>query len=130
MDEDGWELRSAVEAHRANPENFWIPDDAARKGLQVGDAARLIFDIGSKMDDGTVDVQGERIHVIVSEILDGHYIGILDSQPVSVDPKSDFYLGFGVEVAFTHEHVIDIDRPPDEYIEWQLKQAPEKRWPR
>ncbi|EOD80338.1 hypothetical protein D515_00626 [Grimontia indica] len=130
FEEDYWQLRSGVESHMLNPQKFWIPDESERRNLKIGDAAKLIFDVEGENDDGSIEVVGERIYVIVSEIIGEFYIGILDSQPLCIDPKDDFYLGFGVEVAFTQEHVIDIDRPPDDYIEWQLGQKPEKEWPR
>lgn len=129
-EEDDWQLRSGVESHLLHPDQFWIPEDSARKSLKVGDAAKLIFDIERKNGDGSTDMVGERIYVIVSDVVGDFYIGILDSQPLCVDPGDDFYLGFGVEVPFTHEHVIEIDRPPEEYIEWQLGQKPEKTWSR
>lgn len=94
------------------------------------ESAIIAFDIERKNGDGSTDMVGERIYVIVSDVVGDFYIGILDSQPLCVDPRDDFYLGFGVEVPFTHEHVIEIDRPPEEYIEWQLGQKPEKTWPR
>jgi hypothetical protein len=40
------------------------------------------------------------------------------------------YLCFGAEIPFRAEHVIDIDDPPTEHVEWQLGQSPERRWPR
>ncbi|MBU2865121.1 hypothetical protein KO489_14780 [Reinekea forsetii] len=127
---DYWQLRSGEKAHKANPDKFWIPEEKHRKSLKVGDAAKLIFDMEGENEDGSIEVVGERIFVIVSEVINEYYIGILDSQPAYVEPEDDFYLGFGVEIAFTAEHVIDIDRPPDEYIKWQLDQKPEKLWER
>jgi len=128
---DFWELRSAEKCHYINPENFWIPDKGKRDGLNVGDAAKLIFDIESEdSDTGKIVVTGERIYVIVSEIVGNKYIGILDSQPASIEPDSEFYLVFGAEILFGAEHVIDISRPPEDYIQWQLSQNPERFWPR
>jgi hypothetical protein len=127
---DYWQLRSGVDSHKENPDKFWIPDEEKRINLKVGDAAKLIFDIEGENDDGSLEVVGERIYVIISEVIGEYYIGILDSQPSCIDPSDDFYLGFGVEVLFTAEHIIDIDRPPDDYIKWQLDQKPEKYWER
>ncbi len=39
-------------------------------------------------------------------------------------------LCMGAELPFLPEHVIDIGDPPAEYVEWQLGQEPERRWPR
>lgn len=124
----GWCLRDALEAHKANPEGFWIPEEDARQNLDRGDAAYLIFDIECVDEFGDTYVQGERIYVLVSERLDGgHYLGLLDNTPVSVDEAH--YLKFGVEIVFGPQHIIDIARPPEDYIEWQLGQAPERKWP-
>ena len=47
------------------------------------------------------------------------FIGIPNFQLSGIAPdEADVYLGFGVEIPFTAEHVIDIDRPPQEYINW------------
>lgn len=126
---DSWALRSGEAAHRANPETFWIPPSEQRHGLQRGQAARLIFDIQVE-EDGRAVVQGERMWVIVAERCGEGYIGILDNQPASFEPGEDVYLCYGAEVPFLPEHVIDIARPPSEYVEWQLSQEAERRWPR
>ena len=129
IENDFWELRSAEESHKANPEKFYLPPEELRKNLKVGDAAKLIFDI-EFVEDGKKIVQGERIFVIVSEIIGDFYIGILDSQPINIDPADDPYLCFGAEILFKAEHVIDIQRPPEDYIAWQLNQEPERKWVR
>ena len=128
LEKDYWTLRSAEECHADNPDTFWIPDLKDRESLNVGDAAKLIFDIESQDEQGKLIIQGERIYVIVSQIIDDYYIGILDSQPASFEPSETAYLCFGAEIPFQAEHVIDINRPPDEYIEWQLGQEPERLW--
>lgn len=130
LETDYWELRSGEKCHADNPDTFWIPDLEERKSLKVGDAAKLIFDIESEDEDGVIQVQGERIYVIVSQIVGEFYIGILDSQPASLEPGEETYLCFGAEIPFKAEHVIDIDRPPEDYIEWQLGQEPERTWHR
>lgn len=70
------------------------------------------------------------MYVIISEKIGDTYIGILDNQPASFDRSDDTYLRYGAEVPFLAEHVIDIEQPPPEYIEWQLGQPPDRRWPR
>ena len=67
--------------------------------------------------------------MIVSEIIGSQYIGILDFQPACIErDQDDIYLCFGAEIPFSFEHVIDIDTSPEEYIEWQLGQKPERTW--
>ena len=129
-DQDYWELRSAEESHQQNPDTFWIPPLEERQNLGRGQAARLIFDIESTNEDGGVEVQGERMWVIVSERHGDFYIGILDDQPASIVSSEETYLCFGAEVPFLPEHVIDIAEPPPEYIDWQLSHPPERKWPR
>ncbi len=58
------------------------------------------------------------------------YIGILDNIPATFDPSDSTYLCFGAEIPFGPEHVIDIGDPPADYVEWQLRQKPERVWPR
>ncbi|WP_018694518.1 hypothetical protein [Algicola sagamiensis] len=130
LEEDFWTLRSGEKCHNENPDSFWIPELEKRESLKVGDAAKLIFDIEGYDEDGNIEIMGERIYVVISEVIGDFYIGILDSQPACLDPEDDFYLGLGVEVPFKAEHIIDIDRPPQEYIDWQLSQPPKKRWER
>jgi hypothetical protein len=127
---DFWELRSGEIAHAEHPDTFWIPPIEERENLQIGQAAKLAFDIEYEDEDGSVVVQGERMWVIVSEITENGYVGILDSKPALIESSDDFYLGYGVEIPFKPEHIIDIANPPEEYVKWQLGQSPEKRWPR
>jgi hypothetical protein len=128
--QDFWELRSAEESNRQNPDTFLIPSLEERESLQKGQAAKLIFDIESLDEDGKIEIQGERIWVIVSEKYKDYYIGILDGQPASIIPSDDVYLCFGAEIPFLPEHVIEIAQPPEEYISWQLSLPPERLWSR
>ncbi len=91
---------------------------------------RLMFDIEFNDDDGRLVIQGERMWVIVSERCGDYYIGILDNPPASLEPSDEAYLCFGAEIPFLAEHVIDIADPPAEYSDWQLSQAPERKWQR
>ena len=125
---DFWELRSAERSHEDHPETFSIPPRKARENLKRGQAAKLIFDIEGTDEDGSIVVQGERMWVIVSERVGDTYVGILDAQPQCLEPSDDVYLCFGAEIAFQAEHVIDIDTPPEDYAESQLRQPPERRW--
>jgi len=92
--------------------------------------AKLIFDIECVNDSDEVEVNGERMWVIVSEVCEDYFIGILDNKPASFEPGDEEYLVFGAEVPFRVEHIIDIGEPPQEYSNWQLSQKPERLWPR
>jgi hypothetical protein len=130
FERDFWQLCSGEESHRNNPDTFWLPPLEQRQNLKRGDAAKLIFEIEGEEEDGAVAVQGERMWVIVSDMIGQTYMGILDNQPICLQRSDDVYLRFGAEVPFRAEHVIDIGHPPAEYVEWQLGQPPDRVWPR
>lgn len=127
---DFWELRSGELAHLKNPESFRIPSLAERQNVHRGQAVRLIFDIEGENEDRSIETVGERMWVIVSEEIGAEYVGILDNQPACSNLEDNVYLRFGVEVPFRAEHIIDVENPPQEYVEWQLGQTPERVWPR
>jgi hypothetical protein len=131
FEDDYWQLRNGERSHKENPETFWIPKLDQRESLKVGDAAKIILEIECENDDGEIVIEAERGYAIVSEIVGDQYIGILDFQPVCIEKgQADIYLCFGAEIPFSPEHVVDIDRPPEDYIEWQLGQRPERIWNR
>ena len=130
IDRDFWQLRSGERSHREHPTTFRITPLEQRQCLKRGQSAHLLFDIEGDAEDGRIQVQGERMWVIVAERVGEGYIGILDNQPACIEPADGVYLCFGAEIPFLPEHVIDIGEPPIEYVEWQLDQAPERRWPR
>jgi len=129
FDPDFFQLRSAEEDHRQHPDTFHIPDPAARSSLRRGQAAKLIFEIEGEGEDGEIEILGERMWVIVSEAFGGHYIGILDNDPM-VEPADDVYLCRGAEIPFGPEHVIAIGDPPSDYYETRLSAPPTRVWPR
>jgi hypothetical protein len=130
FERDFWQLRSAEQSHREHPDTFWIPSVERRQSLKRGQSARLIFDIEGQDEDGTIVVQGERMWVTVAERIGDAYIGILENQPAAIEPSEGVYLCLGAEIPFLPEHIIDIGEPPADYVEWQLGQPPERRWPR
>lgn len=130
FDRDFWLIRSAEQSHREHPKTFEIPPLEQRRSLGRGQAARLIFDIEGQDENGAVELQGERMWVIVAERVGDGDVGILDNQPACFEPSDGLYLCFGAEVPFFPEHVIDVRDPPAEYADWQLSQEPERRWPR
>ena len=127
---DFWQLLSGEEAHAKNPDTFWMPSRQDREGLTRGTAVKLLFEVDGEDEQNQVQSGVERMWVIVSEKLDSFYIGILDSQPAYLEPSENTYLCFGAEIPFMAEHVIDIQHPPQDYVEWQLGLKPERKWPR
>lgn len=111
--EDFWELRSGEKAQIENPKTFMIPDRAARESLKRGDAAKLAFDFEVETGNGVIEVRGEKMWVIICDRIDGFYLGILENQPAGIDPG---FLDRNSEVLFKPEHIIDIDRPPEDYL--------------
>ena len=131
FEQDYWQLRNGENSHKENPDTFWVPPLQKRRSLKIGDAAKIILEIECEKEDGTIVIESERGYVIVSAVVGDNYIGILDFQPLCVErDRDDIYLCFGAEIPFSHVHVIDIDRPPEGYINWQLSQKPERIWHR
>jgi hypothetical protein len=129
LPDDGWELDSAEERHRLNPDSFRIPPAAERASLTRGQGAKLVFLIEGVEEDGTVCVHGERMWVVVAGRRAGCYVGILVNEPAEVESGEEEYLVVGAEIPFGPEHVIDIDEPPAEYAaEWLVKE-PARHWP-
>lgn len=109
---DFWELGSGEELHARFPDSFEIPPAGQRRSLRRGDSARLLFNIELEGEDGKPMQFGERMWVVVDFVGDGYYLGRLINQPGSFDPEEcDFYLGFGAEIPFAPEHVIDLEEP-------------------
>ncbi|MBM94688.1 MAG: hypothetical protein CMI09_02410 [Oceanospirillaceae bacterium] len=129
INEDCWQLRDAELAHPGLPLTGEIPSLSTRTSLKPGDAVRIILEIALEDEKGEQRVEWERGFVIVAEVVDDKYIGILDFQPACLKPdQDDTYLCFGAEIPFAAQHVIDIDHPPEDYVEWQLEQPPERIW--
>ena len=84
-------LRSDEDAHREHPNTFWFPAREARTKLQIGQAAKLIFDIEGEDEHGQASVQGERLWVIVADKIDDYSIGILDHQPAAWESADATY---------------------------------------
>lgn len=129
LPDDGWELDSAEERHRRNPDSFWIPPAGERASLRRGQGAKLIFLIEGVEEDGSVSVQGERMWVVVAGRRDDCYVGILVNESSLVESGEEEYLVVGAEIPFGPEHVIDIDEPPAGYAAEWLAKEPARQWP-
>ena len=114
FEKDFWQLRSGEKAHLENPEDFWMPPLEERANLKRGDGVKLIFDFQVFNENGSLDIGGERMWVIVKEKIGDFYLGILDSQPASID---EGFLDRNSEICFKAEHIIDINCPPKDYLE-------------
>lgn len=128
LDADGWELRSAEEAHAQNPTTFWIPALEQRKALQRGLAVKLLFDIRVPDYDDLDETSGERMWVVVSDRMGERYLGRLVTPPASLEGNDEHYLRVGAEIPFGVEHIADIDDPPEAYATRILATPPAQRW--
>lgn len=130
LEKDFWALISGEARHADSPNSFWIPALEERMSLTVGKAAKLIFEIETKGENGEVERTAERMWVVVTELASPYFIGRLTNQPASAAETDGFYLKQGVEVPFLPEHVIDIDEPPDEFLRALFSEGPSNVWPR
>src|SRR4051812_22493017 len=103
FERDCWQVRSAEQSHREHPDTFWIPPLERRQDLKRGQSARLTFDIEGRDEGGAIELQGERMWVIVVERFGDAYIGILDDQLASIGFSANVYWCFGAEVPFLLE---------------------------
>ena len=113
IENNGWRLISAEQRASEHP-GFTLPDRTRRESLVPGDAAKLLFDIETREDGRVIDRGVDRMWVLVKKRTESGYIGVLDSDPGCAE---NLDLMTGTEVEFGPEHVIDIDRPPRDYIE-------------
>jgi uncharacterized protein YegJ (DUF2314 family) len=102
FEDDGWRLLDGEQHHREATKTFWIPDLELRKLLDVGDLAKLMFEI-------TLNAEGEtaveRMWVIIRERIPGGYIGMLDNEP-GIAENDQFWVGS--ELPFEYRHIIDV----------------------
>jgi hypothetical protein len=95
-----WELGNGEDRHRANPRRFFVPDLRVRESLKRGDVVRLLFDLIQPAPD---QPGAERMWVMVDEVCDTTYVGILGNQPAAI---SD--LARGDRIRFEPRHVIAV----------------------
>jgi hypothetical protein len=127
---DGWELRSAEDAHARNPTTFWIPALEHRRALRRGQGVKLLFDIQKGAARGSAGTSGERMWVVVGERAGERFVGRLATEPTCLPVGEAHYLCVGAEILFGAEHVADIDDPPNAYASRILSGPPKRRWPR
>lgn len=126
IEDDGWQLLNAEELHLEFPGSFEVPDERIRTALAAGDFAKLLFSIGTTGEEGDQEVV-ERMWVVVSERVEGRYLGLLDNEPEGIAENDRLWLG--VELPFGPEHIIDAQRGDAESLALS-KGEPLRRWPR
>lgn len=86
LEEDGWELESALERQQKSPNTFEIPNDEERSHLQPGDFVKLIFlFVLPGEDEQHPYIQCERMWVTVEQVTETGYVGVLESLPATSD---------------------------------------------
>jgi hypothetical protein len=103
LERDGWCLLDGEQLHREAPQTFHIPDLALRQNLQLGDFAKLIFEIAV---EGEEYPSVERMWVVIRERTPSAYLGILDNEPDCISENDSFWLG--AEVPFDHRHFVAV----------------------
>ena len=130
LETDSWQLRSGEAVNASHPKTFWIPLRADRESLCVGQGVKLVFDIEATDESGASTVDTERMWVIVTEVCEGYYMGVLENEPASIEVTDEVYLCRGAEIPFRPEHVVDIQDPPHDYAEEQVSRRAARTWPR
>lgn len=135
----GWAIDDAQARHAANPDTFWLPDEADLRRLIPGTAARLIFAVLDQADavrDGLdpYDAAGRPNLVVTHERMwvwvdnfehEGHLVGILQNLPTATHTR----LVPGARMGFLPRHVIDLDLVPPVRMEDELAAMTEVGFP-
>jgi hypothetical protein len=103
LHKDGWCLLDGEQLNRDAPKTFHIPDLAVRRNLQLGDFAKLVFEIAV---EGDKYPSVERMWVVIRERTPSGYLGVLDNEPDCISENDSFWLG--TEVPFDHRHIIAV----------------------
>jgi uncharacterized protein YegJ (DUF2314 family) len=104
LDEDGWELESAVERNRQYP-NFEIPNREEREAIRIGQMVKLLFLFRCE-EHGEEIIECERMWVTVISANNGKYKGELESHPATSEVLSP-----GACVEFDAEHICSVFIP-------------------
>jgi hypothetical protein len=111
FESDGWQLLDGEQRHRESPKTFEIPDLALRKILDVGDFAKLMFEMMVGPEGKTAVA---RMWVIIREQIPGGYIGMLDNEPGAIAKNDRFWAGS--ELPFEYRHIIAVDHGDEKSV--------------
>lgn len=103
IEEDGWELDSAVRQNQLHPATFTIPTKSAIKRLRSGDYVKLIFLFGVENEIGAQEIARERMWVKIQQIAGNNFVGRLDN-----DPTLSQVLKHQDRIEFRSEHIAAI----------------------
>lgn len=88
------QLLNVEQMHAAHPGTFEIPSAAERKGLKVGDAAKVV-------------AKGERFWVRIIKANDGRYVGVVEQ--ADMDNEGAHGFAHKQKVKFSAKHVASIE---------------------
>ena len=81
LDQDHWTLENAESRNAEAPSTFFIPSQAERVALQVGQMVQLLFLFLNTEPDGSSIIDCEKMWVTIQGTADGRYWGQLESLP-------------------------------------------------
>jgi uncharacterized protein YegJ (DUF2314 family) len=113
IETSGWQLLSATEQNATYPDTFHIPSQQSRRSLKRGDAAKLLFDIETRVNGVVTDRGVDRMWVVILCRTVKGYIGVLDNDPGRAE---NLALSKGDLIEFDADHVCAIDYPPAEFL--------------
>lgn len=105
LENDGWELESAEERNRQNPNSFGIASLEERSSLKPGAVVKLLF-LFMNTEDGRKIIDCERMWVTILEVRGGKYVGRLDDSPATSG-----VIALGEVVEFGPEHIATVTIP-------------------
>ena len=103
FEEHGWELESAEDRHAQAPDTFLIPGEEERTSLQVNQRVQLLFLFIVAAEDGTPEIQCEKMWVTIDAASGDTYQGTLDNCPASSEAVSP-----GDVISFGPQHVASV----------------------
>jgi uncharacterized protein YegJ (DUF2314 family) len=98
-----WWLADGEAQRDLTPATFEMPSVVERRGLRVGQFAKVIFRFEPRAHEGWGEPEGERMWVKVTERRGGGYVGTLASNPEVLTE-----LSFGDLIEFAPRNVIAI----------------------
>ena len=101
IEENGWELASAIRMSLLYPESFKIPSESDISKLKQDSLVKLLFAFA---DDNTISL--ERMWVKIVEIGKDGFVGILETNPIEINSLKPM-----TKIEFGKEHIASITMP-------------------
>jgi len=101
IEEDGWELASAMRLNLLHPESFKIPSESDISNLKKDNLVKLLFAF-----DGDNIISFERMWVKIVEINEGGFVGVLETSPIEVKRLEPI-----ARIEFRKDHIASVTMP-------------------